>query len=338
MINDKNIITGNISNTKYEQLLSNNIIRFKKYSKGNFIHMENDLCTLLEIIIEGNVSIDRIDEEGNVMCIAKFTKNDILGGNLLFSRTPAYPMSIIANTDVTMLQIKKDDLFNLMCHYPDFLKAYLENISDNAFILGDRIRGYVKTTLRQILTNYLKKQSNIQKSNTIKLNMTKKELALLLGVQRTSLSRELAKMRNDKLITFNKNEIKIINFEKDYWHMSLMMYTNNIWHMSVMKQEVIEMPRFDGTGPMGMGPMTGRGLGYCTGVRRPLGAGYGGGFYGRGRGGGFGYKRGFFGYSRPVYYDNPQYVEKPSKELLLDQKKYLEEELASINKQIDELK
>lgn len=216
MINDKNIITGNISNTKYEQLLSNNIIRIKKYSKGNFIHMENDLCTLLEIIIEGNVSIDRIDEEGNVMCIAKFTKNDILGGNLLFSRTPAYPMSIIANTDVTMLQIKKDDLFNLMCHYPDFLKAYLENISDNAFILGDRIRGYVKTTLRQILTNYLKKQSNIQKSNTIKLNMTKKELALLLGVQRTSLSRELAKMRNDKLITFNKNEIKIINFEKDY--------------------------------------------------------------------------------------------------------------------------
>ncbi|NLF36535.1 MAG: winged helix-turn-helix domain-containing protein [Clostridiaceae bacterium] len=96
------------------------------------------------------------------------------------------------------------------------MKAYLENISDNAFILGDRIRGYVKTTLRQILTNYLKKQSNIQKSNTIKLNMTKKELALLLGVQRTSLSRELAKMRNDKLITFNKNEIKIINFEKDY--------------------------------------------------------------------------------------------------------------------------
>lgn len=32
------------------------------------------------------------------------------------------------------------------------------------------------------------------------------------------------------------------------------------------------MPRFDGTGPMGAGPMTGRGLGYCA---LPLpGAGY----------------------------------------------------------------
>jgi len=35
------------------------------------------------------------------------------------------------------------------------------------------------------------------------------------------------------------------------------------------------MPRGDGTGPMGMGPMSGRGAGYC--------AGYGMGF-GRGRG------------------------------------------------------
>ncbi|OQB51202.1 MAG: hypothetical protein BWX97_02208 [Firmicutes bacterium ADurb.Bin146] len=97
------------------------------------------------------------------------------------------------------------------------------------------------------------------------------------------------------------------------------------------------MPRFDGTGPMGMGPITGRGLGCCTGARRPLGAGYGGGFYGRGRCG-LGYGRGFYGYSRPYYNDNTQYAEKPSKELLFDQKKYLEEELASINRQIDELK
>lgn len=103
--------------------------------------------------------------------------------------------------------------------------------------------------------------------------------------------------------------------------------------MSVMRQEVIEMPRFDGTGPMGMGPLTGRGMGYCTGTRRPIG-----GFYGRRRSGGFGFGRGFAAYNESYYNNNPQYTEKPSKQLLLDQKKYLEEELASINKQIDALK
>jgi hypothetical protein len=52
------------------------------------------------------------------------------------------------------------------------------------------------------------------------------------------------------------------------------------------------MPGFDGTGPMGAGPMTGGGRGYCN----PAGAAYGpwcGGGYGRGMGRGRGFKRGF---------------------------------------------
>jgi hypothetical protein len=60
------------------------------------------------------------------------------------------------------------------------------------------------------------------------------------------------------------------------------------------------MPRGDGTGPMGSGPMTGRAAGYCAGFGVPgfanpgggAGRGFGRGFgFGRGRGMGFG--RGF---------------------------------------------
>ncbi|MBM3228369.1 hypothetical protein FJZ20_00555 [Candidatus Pacearchaeota archaeon] len=36
------------------------------------------------------------------------------------------------------------------------------------------------------------------------------------------------------------------------------------------------MPRFDGTGPQGLGPLTGRGLGPCNkGMRRGAGRGFG---------------------------------------------------------------
>ena len=45
------------------------------------------------------------------------------------------------------------------------------------------------------------------------------------------------------------------------------------------------MPFGDGTGPLGLGPMTGRGLGYCTGHGRP---GYMIPGFGWGRGRGFG--------------------------------------------------
>ena len=53
------------------------------------------------------------------------------------------------------------------------------------------------------------------------------------------------------------------------------------------------MPAGDGTGPMGMGAMTGRGAGYCSGAAMPGNAGYG---YGRGMGfgGGRGCRNRFF--------------------------------------------
>ena len=46
-----------------------------------------------------------------------------------------------------------------------------------------------------------------------------------------------------------------------------------------IRKEGIVMPGFDGTGPMGMGPMTGGGRGFCT---MPMGA-YGPSGYGMGQ-------------------------------------------------------
>jgi len=67
------------------------------------------------------------------------------------------------------------------------------------------------------------------------------------------------------------------------------------------------MPRGNKTGPLGEGPNTGRGMGYCTGNDQPgfanpqanWGGGYGGRFGGGrgfGRGGGFGFRRGYGNY------------------------------------------
>lgn len=52
------------------------------------------------------------------------------------------------------------------------------------------------------------------------------------------------------------------------------------------------MPHGDQTGPMGQGPMTGRGMGYCAGYEQPGFANPGPGFPGRGAGRGWG-GRGF---------------------------------------------
>ncbi|MBN2052796.1 DUF5320 domain-containing protein [Candidatus Woesearchaeota archaeon] len=82
------------------------------------------------------------------------------------------------------------------------------------------------------------------------------------------------------------------------------------------------MPGGDGTGPLGQGPATGRGLGPCgRGLARGRGFGRG---QGRGFGRGFGFARDF-GLNEPV---------ELSKE---EQKKILEAEKAAIDKRLKEL-
>ncbi|MCM8777816.1 MAG: DUF5320 domain-containing protein [Candidatus Omnitrophica bacterium] len=116
------------------------------------------------------------------------------------------------------------------------------------------------------------------------------------------------------------------------------------------------MPCGDGTGPLGLGPMTGRAAGYCAGYGVPgymnpyirgrgLGFGWGRGF-GRGFGRGWFWRRaGLYGYPLPygtvppaadpyaVWSVSPE----EEKNLLLEHTKMLEAQLTEIKKRIAEL-
>jgi len=115
--------------------------------------------------------------------------------------------------------------------------------------------------------------------------------------------------------------------------------------------EKIKMPGGDRTGPRGMGPMTGRALGYCAGYDTPgymkgpgmgFGRGWGGGRgWGRGRWGGYG--RGYgWGYRIPVYTPySPSTVPQVSPEnqlpMLKQEKDYLESEMNSLKSALDDI-
>lgn len=84
------------------------------------------------------------------------------------------------------------------------------------------------------------------------------------------------------------------------------------------------MPRRDGTGPMGLGSMTGRGLGSCTGAN---GLGSGLGLSGR---------RGFGrGFGRGVAVN--QSSSKTQEALLQEQRDLLKSQLSAIDKQLENL-
>lgn len=196
-------LVKSLKHQEIESYLTEGSCKITQYGKNNIVHFVGEVCSKLEIILTGKVVIERIDESGNLMTIAEFFSGDVLGGNLMFSKNPYYPMTVTAKEATLILEINKDRLFQLFSDNHEFLRSYLEYVSDHTVILGDRIKHYVNRTIRESIISYLNYERKKQNSTTIKLSMTKKALAERIGVQRTSLSRELAKMREDGLIEFS---------------------------------------------------------------------------------------------------------------------------------------
>ena len=111
-----------------------------------------------------------------------------------------------------------------------------------------------------------------------------------------------------------------------------------------------KMPRGDKTGPDGLGPRSGRGLGYCSGYDSPGytkgvprgGRGYGRG-YGRGFGRGLGWGRGRRYHLDPdeLYYPNrnPVYPTEPNVEMNREEEKhYLENMVHSLENELKNIK
>ncbi len=207
---EKTSLTHSLPGKDIEQYLKTGKFKVVSYKKSSVIHFDGDVCRKLEIILSGKVVVDRIDESGNSLTVSEFFSDDILGGNLLYSRNPFFPMTVIAQSPTLILEIDKEILFELLSKNPPFLRTYLEFISDHAFILGDKIKHYINRTIRESILNYLNYESKKQNSKHIKLNITKKAISEKIGVQRTSLSRELAKMKKDGLISFDANSITLL--------------------------------------------------------------------------------------------------------------------------------
>ncbi len=184
------------------------------YKKNSVIYFQNEKCVTFDIVLKGIVSVQSIDEKGNYISISDFTIGSELGGNLLFSHKNFYPMMVLAKTEVTLIHLKKDLVLSLCQSNTSFLSKFLHSISDKTLILTDKIKILSLKSIRQCIIDFLMYESYIQKSNVIKLKVTKKDLAEKFGVQRSSLSRELNKMRKDGLIEYDAYSITIINLEK----------------------------------------------------------------------------------------------------------------------------
>jgi CRP-like cAMP-binding protein len=180
--------------------------------------LEGDDCNSIGIVLEGNVEIQKHYPNGKVVSLSSLSEGKIFGEALVFSSHNKYPATIVTMRNSRILYITKDDIIYMCSENPTVLKNFMSLLSMKILNLNKKVTELSLETLRQKIIFYLLQQYKEQKTLKIILPISKKNLAEYLGVQRPSLSREFINMKNEGLISVEKDIVEILDLEtlQDY--------------------------------------------------------------------------------------------------------------------------
>jgi len=200
----------NIEPHRLEEAIRKENIRTKRFQGNQLVYLQGDVCNSMDLVLEGTIDIHSIDQEGNVITLARYSKDDILGVNLLFTKDTTYPFSVTAVEDTEILQLTKGLLLELSRDNPRFTESLLQVVSDKALSLANWITEISMKTLREKILDFVQMEKKKQARERIILPSSKKDLAERLGVQRTSLSRELQKMKKEGILDYDRASITLL--------------------------------------------------------------------------------------------------------------------------------
>lgn len=182
------------------------LLLVKNYSRNEIIFNEGDLCRYIGLIVKGNVQINTFTYTGNEYTITNLTKDDIFGENLLFTDRPYYLGDVVSLNESQIILIDKSNFIYLMQNDKQFLTNFLTLQANKHLQSQKRIKVLLQKTIRDKIMFYLYDEVKTKNTNIIPI-ISKENLATLLNIPRPSLSRELIKMKQEKLIDYNRHSI-----------------------------------------------------------------------------------------------------------------------------------
>lgn len=186
------------------------IVNFKK---DDIIAIEGDDCNCLGIILRGSVEIHKPFPSGKIVTINNFQAGNIFGEAILFSGSHRYPANVISTSESIIMYINRSEIIQLMRLNDIVLNNFLSVLSNRILMLNDRITNLSLDTVRKKVANILLLEYKKQAKQSITLPFCRKKMAEMLNIPRPSLSRELSKMKDDKIIEFNRNKLEILDID-----------------------------------------------------------------------------------------------------------------------------
>ena len=192
-----------------EKLLSGIQFFVKTYKKGVPVYHAGTPVSDVGIVLHGIVQIENNDLWGNKNIISLVQAGEVFAE--AYACVPGEPMmvDVIALEDCEILFLNVPELFQLASSGKSEYSVMIRNLTmisaRKNLLLSRRILHTSSKKIRDRLLSYLSYQAELQGSHYIDIPLNRQQLADYLSLDRSALSKELSKMRQDGLLDYHKN-------------------------------------------------------------------------------------------------------------------------------------
>ncbi|WP_094607810.1 hypothetical protein SPSIL_056550 [Sporomusa silvacetica DSM 10669] len=186
-------------------------------SADSYIVVQNEKITGLGLLIHGKASIIKENLTGKCMLIKKIKNGESFGIRAVFSQQHDWPVSVVAKTDCTVMFLPRAKIAgnckNTFIGREQLLQNMLVSVSQNNCLLHRKLEYLALKSLRKKICMYLLEQYESRGEKTFTMPLNRNELADFLYVSRPALSREIGRMRDEKIIDFYRTSITLYNVD-----------------------------------------------------------------------------------------------------------------------------
>ena len=187
-------------------------VKTVEYSKNELILLSGDTVNFVGLILSGSVKILKGDMEGRETVVNILGISEVFGEELACAEVDHSPVTIIAaeHSEIMLMDYKKivRSCTNACLYHTILIKNMMKLLAVKNLQMAQKMEILCQRTTREKLLSFLEAHRGASKKFTIPYN--REELANYLCVDRSAMSNELSKMRDDGLIHYKKNTFEIL--------------------------------------------------------------------------------------------------------------------------------